>query len=154
MTIDRICVDCGSTLVAMLYQLVFVLLLTRSYSSAEQKHQLLFSYITTVTGGIRAIGGRPVVDLALEEINSRNDILQNYTLNYTTIRNSEVYGIFLQYYVFGQFSGVFFFSLVYQSWSIELILWRFSIHLWTWSNHIYSFGLLWLCISHYSCSWD
>ena len=75
----------------MLYQLVFILLLTRSYSSAEQKDQLLFSYITTVTGGIRAIGGRPVVDLALEEINSRNDILQNYTLNYTTIRNSEVY---------------------------------------------------------------
>ena len=67
-----------------------LLLLLSNCLSDQKRHQLLFSYITTVTGGIRAIGGRPVVDLALEEINSRNDILQNYTLNYTTIRNSEV----------------------------------------------------------------
>ena len=31
-----------------------------------------------------------MVDLALEQINSRTDILQNYTLNYTTILDSAV----------------------------------------------------------------
>ncbi len=68
--------------------LILVALIT-NYSSSDS-HELQFSYITTITGGIRAIGGKPVVDLALEEINNRSDILQNYTLNYTTIRNSEV----------------------------------------------------------------
>ena len=67
-----------------------VLLLFSGCCSSAQKNNLHFSYITTITGGIRAIGGKPVIDLALEEINNRNDILQNYTLNYTVIRNSEV----------------------------------------------------------------
>lgn len=61
-----------------------------STCSTEHKHSLQFSYITTITGGIRAIGGKPVVDLALEEINNRSDILQNYTLGYSMIRDSEV----------------------------------------------------------------
>ena len=69
---------------------LLVVLIVFHVSSSAEKQDLHFSYITTITGGIRAIGGRPVVDLALEEINKRNDILQNYTLNYTVIRNSEV----------------------------------------------------------------
>ena len=35
-------------------------------------------------------GSIPVVDLALEQINNRTDILSNYTLNYTTILDSNV----------------------------------------------------------------
>ena len=57
---------------------------------SENKTVINFSYITTITGGIRAIGGKPVIDLALEEVNNRTDVLQNYTLNYTTVLNSEV----------------------------------------------------------------
>ena len=60
----------------------------------EDRNQLFFSYITTVTGGSRAIGGKPVIDLALEEINSRMDLLENYTLNYTAIHDSEVQYVF------------------------------------------------------------
>ncbi len=78
----------------MLSFVIALLLFSESYS--EQKHALHFSYITTITGGIRAIGGKPVIDLALEEINNRDDILQSYTLNYTTIRNSEVCVISVQ----------------------------------------------------------
>ena len=35
-------------------------------------------------------GAKAAVDLVLEEVNSRNDILPNYTLSYSTIRDSEV----------------------------------------------------------------
>ena len=54
------------------------------------KIPLHFSYITTITGGFRASGGIPAVDLALEEINNHSDVLVNYTLNYTTILDSAV----------------------------------------------------------------
>ena len=56
----------------------------------EEKSFLNFSYITTKTGSVVASGGIPVVDLALEQINNRTDILPNYTLSYTTILDSEV----------------------------------------------------------------
>ena len=55
-----------------------------------EKVSLNFSYITTRTGSFVSSGGIPAVDLALEQINSRTDILPNYTLNYTTILDSEV----------------------------------------------------------------
>ena len=55
-----------------------------------EKIPLHFSFITTKTGSFVASGAIPMVDLALEQINSRTDILQNYTLNYTTILDSAV----------------------------------------------------------------
>ena len=55
-----------------------------------EKIPLHFSYITAMTGGFVASGGIPAVDLALEQINNRTDILPNYTLNYTTILDSKV----------------------------------------------------------------
>ena len=51
---------------------------------------LHFSYITTRTGVFVASGAIPVVDLALEQINNRTDILPNYTINYTNILDSQV----------------------------------------------------------------
>ena len=61
--------------------------------SNAEKIPLNFSYITTITGGVTGFvssGSIPMVDLALEQINNRTDILSNYTLNYTTILNSNV----------------------------------------------------------------
>lgn len=55
-----------------------------------EKTPLHFSYITTKTGSFVISGAIPVVDLALEQINSRTDILPNYTLSYTTILDSKV----------------------------------------------------------------
>ena len=55
-----------------------------------EKTALHFSYITTKTGIFVASGAIPVVDLALEQINNRTDILTNYTINYTTIPDSKV----------------------------------------------------------------
>lgn len=56
----------------------------------DEKITLNFSYITTKTGGFVSSGSIPVVDLALEQINNRTDILSNYTLNYTAILDSKV----------------------------------------------------------------
>ncbi len=59
----------------------------------DEKIPLNFSYITTITGGVTGFvssGSIPVVDLALEQINNRTDLLSNYTLNYTAILDSEV----------------------------------------------------------------
>lgn len=56
----------------------------------QEKIPLNFSYITTKTGGFVSSGSIPVVDLALEQINNRTDILSNYTLNYTVILDSKV----------------------------------------------------------------
>ena len=60
-------------------------------SAAPNSTSIYFSYITSITGaGFRSGGARPVVDLALEQINNRTDILPNYTLSYRTIRDSKV----------------------------------------------------------------
>ena len=59
-------------------------------NTPQEKILLNFSYITTKTGGFVSSGSIPVVDLALEQINSRTDILSNYTLNYTAILDSKV----------------------------------------------------------------
>ena len=51
---------------------------------------LLFSYITAKSGGFLTSGAIPVVDLTLEQINNRTDILPNYTLSYITALDSKV----------------------------------------------------------------
>ena len=61
-----------------------------THSSNEDKLSLHFGYITTKTGDFIASGGIPIVDMALKMINERDDILQNYTLNYTDILDSGV----------------------------------------------------------------
>uniref|UniRef100_A0A1X7UIU2 G-protein coupled receptors family 3 profile domain-containing protein n=1 Tax=Amphimedon queenslandica TaxID=400682 RepID=A0A1X7UIU2_AMPQE len=54
----------------------------------SQRIPLNFGYITTLTGSFIGDGGIPVVDMALRLINERNDVLQNYTLNYTDVLDS------------------------------------------------------------------
>ena len=60
--------------------------------SASQVHciPIHFSYITAKSGEFLSSGAIPAVDLALEQINNRTDILPNYTLSYTTILDSKV----------------------------------------------------------------
>ena len=74
----------------MSVELFTVVLLWLSGCGNGEKTPLHFSYITTKTGSFVASGAIPVVDLALEQINSRTDILPNYTLSYTTILDSQV----------------------------------------------------------------
>ena len=74
-----------------MHQGVFFFVLLSLYSiTCAVKTPLYFSYITSLTGDFVASGGIPIIDKALEEINSRTDILENYTLNYTTILDSQV----------------------------------------------------------------
>ena len=61
-----------------------------THNSNEDKIPLHFAYITTKTGGFVVSGGIPIVDWSLQMINEREDILQNYTLNYTDILDSKV----------------------------------------------------------------
>jgi hypothetical protein len=70
--------------------LLIATLVLGSCGGQPEKIPLRFSYITTKTGSFVAAGAIPVVDLALEQINSRTDILPNYTLSYTTILDSKV----------------------------------------------------------------
>ena len=61
-----------------------------AHRNNEDKSPLHFAYITTKTGDFIASGSIPIVDMALEMINERDDILQNYTLNYTDVLDSGV----------------------------------------------------------------
>ena len=61
-----------------------------THSGNEDKIPLHFAYITTKTGDFVVSGAIPIVDWILEMINERDDILQNYTLNYTEILDSKV----------------------------------------------------------------
>ena len=72
--------------------LLFILLDSILCCSKEnQKISILFSYITTKTGSFVTAGAIPMVDLALELINNRTDILANYSLTYNnTIGDSNV----------------------------------------------------------------
>ena len=71
--------------------LVFALLLLGLCAGgSEGKIPLHFFYMTTKTGFFRASGAIPVVDLALEQINNRTDILPNHSLTYTSILDSQV----------------------------------------------------------------
>ena len=80
---------CRTVLIAAILFVAETVTATGS-GNGDEKTPLYFSYITTKTGGFVASGAIPVVDLALEQINNRTDILPNYTLNYTTILDSKV----------------------------------------------------------------
>ena len=59
--------------------------------AAAANTTLSFAYITSKTGTFVTAGAIPAVDLALELINNRTDILLNYTLTYHgTVGNSNV----------------------------------------------------------------
>jgi len=79
---------------------VLVLWVPSCISTAEEKTALHFSYITSKTGVYVVAGALPVVDLALELINNRTDILPNYTLSYTTILDSKVHSIMYSFLVY------------------------------------------------------
>ena len=78
----------------MLFYVIMLLVFSLSeFGESDQppKKLLLFSYITSINAtGFTASGGIPLVDMALESINNRSDLLANYTLNYTTIEDSKV----------------------------------------------------------------
>ena len=66
--------------------MVVVLWLGACYGGSGEKTPLYFSYITTEF----AKSALPVVELALEQINNRTDILPNYTLIHTRILDVRV----------------------------------------------------------------
>lgn len=74
----------------MVYLELLVVAVLGLGAGSGEKTPLRFSYITTRTGSFVAAGALPVVDLALELINNRTDILPNYTLSYTTILDNMV----------------------------------------------------------------
>ena len=59
-----------------------------------EEHQLLLSFITTRTGDLVSSGAIPMVDLALEQINNHTSILPGYSLDYTSVLDSQVSGLF------------------------------------------------------------
>ena len=87
-------------------------------SAAPNSTSIYFSYITSITGaGFRSGGARPVVDLALEQMNNNTDILPNYTPSYRTIRDSKVNKIQMWHSVRSSAVIIFSFSAMW------LLLW-------------------------------
>ena len=74
----------------MFSSVFYILLISLSFGYAADKIPLHFSFITTKTGSFVASGSIPIIDKALEQINSRSDILENYTLQYNEVQDSEV----------------------------------------------------------------
>ena len=75
---------------AIFSSVFYILLISLSSGYAADNIPLYFSFITSKTGSFISSGAIPIIDKALEQINSRSDILQNYTLQYTTILDSNV----------------------------------------------------------------
>ena len=73
---------------------LFLLYFSLGVSSARASNTttLHFSFITSFGRlGFNASGVVPAVDLALEQINSRSDLLAGYELRYPILRDSEVH---------------------------------------------------------------
>lgn len=66
------------------------ILCSSQVSFAAQKKPLHFSFITALSGGSTSSGGIPIIDFALEQINNDSRLLPNYTLQYTSVLDSEV----------------------------------------------------------------
>ena len=75
---------------AMFSSVFYILLISLSFGYPADKIPLYFSFITSKTGNFISSGAIPIIDKALEQINNRLDILENYTLQYTTILDSNV----------------------------------------------------------------
>ena len=75
---------------AMFSSVFYIFLISLSSGYAADKIPLYFSFITSKTGNFISSGAIPIIDKALGEINSHSDILPDYTLQYTTILDSEV----------------------------------------------------------------
>ena len=75
---------------AMFSSVFYILLISLSFGYPADKIPLYFSFITSQTGNFISSGAIPIIDKALEQINNRSDILENYTLQYTTILDSNV----------------------------------------------------------------
>ena len=67
-----------------------LLLLWLNVADTGRVKPLYFSYITANSSSFVPSSGIPVVDLALQQINNRTDILPDHTLSYTTILDSQV----------------------------------------------------------------
>jgi ABC-type branched-subunit amino acid transport system substrate-binding protein len=65
---------------------LFLLSINVCYAS---KKPLYFGFINTFTGPFSISEAVPVVDIVLEHVNNRSDILQNYTLHYTKLLDSK-----------------------------------------------------------------
>ena len=123
-------------------------------SAAPNSTSIYFSYITSITGaGFRSGGARPVVDLALEQMNNNTDILPNYTPSYRTIRDSK--------YKCGTQCArprLLFFLLVRCDCFFECLQRRFCWYQNRRSEQIRSHlsdpPLLWVLHCHYTCSRD
>lgn len=93
---------------------IFALLfLCITVHGSGEKVPLYFSYITTKTGAFVSSGSIPVVDLALEQINNRTDILHNYSLNYTRILDSNVSYILNHEYTYTYIIAIVCLSLIH-----------------------------------------
>ena len=73
------------------FLVIFFIAFSEVHLKNKSSIPLYFSYITSLTGsGFTASGGVPMVDIALQNINSRGDILVNYTLKHNGLLDSKV----------------------------------------------------------------
>ena len=76
---------------AVLCAIVFKIAVASSRNDEDEaKTKLYFSYMASMSGSFLSSGAIPAVELALEQINNRSDLLTNYTLAYTTVLDSKV----------------------------------------------------------------
>lgn len=67
---------------------------------------LYFAFINTISGPFTTNGSIPIVDMVLNQVNNRSDILENYTLSYTNVLDSKVNVFDLVCYVFTTYTLV------------------------------------------------
>ena len=66
--------------------------LHQCFGLETEKIPLYISYIQSINSGVgfSSAGGIPAFEIALERINNSNDILANYSLEYTELLDSKV----------------------------------------------------------------
>ena len=68
-----------------------VLLIISFFLGVSSAHNLTFLFITSFgQSGFNASGVVPAADIALEDINSHQNVLSGYTLMYDQVRDSQV----------------------------------------------------------------
>ena len=71
-----------SLVLVSLCQLLLLLSLARGQDAADNRTELRILYITSFGGEYDSSGSIPAVEIALEQINNRSDILEDYRLVY------------------------------------------------------------------------